>query len=232
MAKNVLKEQQTGFTLLEVLIGMSILSIMMLLLFASLRICVQNWNAGEEKITQVSQAAVIQHFLQSKLQATLPLDNVFLKEKQFSFQGDEEFIQFVASMPISAKRLGLQLFKMTVEKSANKEEGNYLLVDIKPFFPQSEGEIWNTEQVVILKKIQALHFSYFGSDTMNSEPIWQNKWINKYSLPDLVKIDIELTDGEIWPQIIVALKVNATANNGAGTSQNPFGIRNGKFISP
>ncbi|SCN46521.1 hypothetical protein BAZMOX_00699_4 [methanotrophic endosymbiont of Bathymodiolus azoricus (Menez Gwen)] len=41
--------RHTGFTLLEVLIGMSIMSVMMLLLFASLRVCVQNWNAGEKK---------------------------------------------------------------------------------------------------------------------------------------------------------------------------------------
>ena len=54
--------RQAGFTLLEMLIGMSLLSVMMVLLFGSLRVCVQNWEAGENKIAQVSQAAIIQHF--------------------------------------------------------------------------------------------------------------------------------------------------------------------------
>ncbi|MCK5356174.1 MAG: prepilin-type N-terminal cleavage/methylation domain-containing protein, partial [Methyloprofundus sp.] len=98
----VIKAKQSGFTLLEVLLGMSIMSIMMLLLFASLRICVQNWNAGEKKIAQVSQAAIVQGFLQNKLQAALPLDADFLEEEQFSFQGDKEKMQFVAAMPASA----------------------------------------------------------------------------------------------------------------------------------
>ncbi|NYT47450.1 MAG: hypothetical protein H0A75_07615 [Candidatus Methanofishera endochildressiae] len=83
---------------------------MMLLLFASLRICVQNWNAGEKKIAQVSQSAIIQNFLQSKLHATVPLDGDFLEEPQFSFQGSQDQIQFVAAS--NSGRLGF-LFKRT-----------------------------------------------------------------------------------------------------------------------
>ena len=222
--------KQSGFTLLEVLIGMSIMSIMMLLLFASLRICVQNWNAGEKKIAQVSQAAIIQNFLQSKLHATAPLDGDFFEEPQFSFQGSQDQIQFVAAMPASAGRLGLQLFKMSMQPSGRGEQGSYLQVEIQPFFPQAESEEpWVEEPVVILRKIQSLQFAYFGADSSDNhnDLNWQNDWLEKDYLPRLVSIDIELVNGEIWPQLVVALKVDKAF--GETKSDPSFGIMNGKL---
>ena len=230
--KIVRQAKQPGFTLLEVLLGMSIMSVMMLLLFASLRICVQNWNAGEKKIAQVSQAAIIQNFLQSKLHATVPLDGDFLEEAQFSFQGSQDQIQFVAAMPASAGRLGLQLFKMNLQPSSRGEQGSYLQVEMQPFFPQGEGEEQGVEKpVIILRKIQRLKFAYFGSDNAakNSDSSWQNDWLEKESLPRLVSIDIELVNGEVWPQLVVALKVD-TAFGESGKPDRSFGIKDGKFV--
>ncbi|HIG64482.1 MAG TPA: prepilin-type N-terminal cleavage/methylation domain-containing protein [Methyloprofundus sp.] len=231
--KIVRQAKQPGFTLLEVLLGMSIMSVMMLLLFASLRICVQNWNAGEKKIAQVSQAAIIQNFLQSKLHATVPLDGAFLEEAQFSFQGSQDQIQFVAAMPASAGRLGLQLFKMNLQPSGRGEQGSYLQVEIQPFFPQGEGEEQGVEKpVIILRKIQRLQFAYFGSENAakNSDSSWQNDWLEKESLPKLVSIDIELVNGEVWPQLVVALKVD-TAFGEMGKPDPSFGIVNGVFVN-
>ncbi|MBT3811818.1 MAG: prepilin-type N-terminal cleavage/methylation domain-containing protein [Gammaproteobacteria bacterium] len=231
--KIVRQAKQPGFTLLEVLLGMSIMSVMMLLLFASLRICVQNWNAGEKKIAEVSQAAIIQNFLQSKLHATVPLDGDFLEEAQFSFQGSQDQIQFVAAMPASAGRLGLQLFKMNLQPSGRGEQGSYLQVEMQPFFPQGEGEEQGVEKpVIILRKIQRLQFAYFGSDNAakNSDSSWQNDWLEKESLPKLVSIDIELVNGEVWPQLVVALKVDKAFGE-RGKPDPSFGIVNGTFVN-
>lgn len=225
--------RHTGFTLLEVLIGMSIMSVMMLLLFASLRVCVQNWNAGEKKIAQVSQAATVQTFLYNKLQTVLPLDVDTEDGKQFSFSGDINTLEFVAAMPASAARLGLQIFKLSLIPSKNNQ-GKELMVDIKPFFGQSDETSWKEEQVVILKNVQRLHFAYFNADDTKDDAGWQKEWLDKFELPDLISVDIELMNGELWPQIVVELKVDDVAAGGAAVGKrgrNPFGIVNGKFTS-
>lgn len=234
----MIKAKQSGFTLLEVLLGMSIMSIMMLLLFASLRICVQNWNAGEKKIAQISQAAIVQNFLQNKLYAAMPLDADFFEEKQFSFQGDKEKMQFVAAMPASASRLGLQLFNLSIKKPIGEQEGSQLLVDIQPFFPQADAEEWGGDPVVILKKIKQLRFAYFGSDSDDQSNFaddlaWQDDWLERKSLPRLISIDVELTNGEVWPQLVVALKVErALGAEAVGGGEPSMGIVNGVFVSP
>lgn len=216
---------QTGFTLLEILLGMSLMSVMMVLLFGSLRVCVQNWDAGEEKFTQVSQTAIIQNFFNQHLQNLLPLQDDFTETPQFSFQGDESSLQFVSSMPASAGRLGLQLFTVTYQQTSDDGRIN---VSMRPFFPSAKGADWKTEEVTILKGVKKLNFSYFGIDSTNASepPIWVATWLEKGQTPLLIKIAIELLDGRIWPEQIVALKID---NSSAST--NPFGIVNGRFTN-
>ncbi|MDF1584265.1 MAG: prepilin-type N-terminal cleavage/methylation domain-containing protein [Methyloprofundus sp.] len=223
------KQQGAGFTLLEVLIGMSIMSIMMLLLFASLRVCVQSWNAGEKKIAQVSQAATVQAFLYNKLQMALPLEDASSAEKQFSFRGNAQQLQFVAAMPASAARLGLQLFTLSLMPTQDNK-GNELQVDITPFFSQSDSAQWQEEQVVILDKIHSLRFAYFNADQAQGNVGWQEQWLDKDTLPALLSVDVELLNGELWPTIVVDLKVDTVLRGGGSSSSlNPFGIINGKF---
>ena len=211
--------RQAGFTLLEMLIGMSLLSVMMVLLFGSLRVCVQNWEAGENKIAQVSQAAIIQHFFINHLQNLLPLQDNFSEPKQFSFQGDTSSLQFVSSMPASAGRLGLQLFTIAQDSA----KAGTISVSMQPFFPVTDGSDWKTEQVVILKDVKSLTFAYFAADplVLNDPPTWQSTWLEKTQTPLLVKVMIEFLNGTHWPELVVALKVDSSSVN-----TNPFGISN------
>ena len=63
----MIQYKNTGFTLIEVLIAMSLLSIMMLLLFSSMRVSVRNWDAGEKRINKVSDAATAHNFFRRHL---------------------------------------------------------------------------------------------------------------------------------------------------------------------
>ena len=62
--KKATKFEVKGFTLIEVLIGLTLLSIMVVLLFASLKICADSWEKGEKKVASVNDMAVVYHFFQ------------------------------------------------------------------------------------------------------------------------------------------------------------------------
>src|SRR5512139_1339393 len=88
-----------GFTLIEVLIAMTMLSIMVVLLFSSLKICADSWEKGESKITDVNEIAVVYNFFQRHLSEAKPLWNDLSKEeeKTFSFQGKTQSLQFISA---------------------------------------------------------------------------------------------------------------------------------------
>ena len=211
------KSSHQGFTLIEILIGMSLLSVMMLLLFASLRVCVQYWDAGEAKINQVSRIAIIQKFFKARLENTKPLyDNFNGHQPLFSFQGTHHSLQFVSNMPASAGRLGLQKFTLNLGEFKAKQ-GRDVMVDISPFFPVTEGEEWAIEQISLVKQVESLTFRYFGAEKPSQEPEWQEEWLEMTQLPLLVSVFIELSNGDILPEMVIALKIDRIS-----TQTNPF----------
>jgi len=188
----------TGFTLIEVLIALSLLSVMMLMLFAGLRMSAKSWDKGESKITQVSEMTSVHNFFHNQLAASLPLwDDFTKKDSQFSFKGAEHRLQFVTSLPASSRRLGLQHFDIYLKN-------NKIKVAVKPFYPTLTGEQWKIEDVTLIDQITALTFSYFGSEKTEGIAEWQNKWVYGH-LPQLVSIDIETVKKNYWPQIVLRL---------------------------
>jgi general secretion pathway protein J len=196
-----------GFTLIEVLIGMSLLSIMMLLIFSSLRISIRNWDAGEERILEVSETASVQNFFQRYLTAVKPLQDDFSEdETKLSFQGDTNSLSFVASLPASAGRQGLQVFSLKLKKY---EGGDELVVNIVPFYPLADGEEWQNEEVTLAEKINVFKLSYFGvlEEDESEDSLWHEEWLEQNKLPSLVRVEIEFENGMLWPELIVGLKL-------------------------
>ncbi len=206
-----------GFTLIEVLIAMTLLSIMMVLLFTSLKICADSWEKGESKITEVNEIAVVYNFFQRDLSVAKPLWNDLPAEevKTFSFQGSNQSLQFVSAFPASAGRSGLQLFSLNLQEEDNEQ---FINVTIVPFIPMTEGAKWHKEEVTLIKHVSDFTLSYFGSADGVSEGVWTEEWLNKEVLPRLVKINIKLENESYWPEMIIDLMVTGTTDNaGLGT---------------
>lgn len=210
-----MRRRAQGFTLIEVLIAMTLLSIMVALLFGSLRICADSWEKGENKITSVNETAVVYNFFHQHLSAARPLWNDFSPERTFSFQGRAQSLQFVSSFPASAGRSGLQLFSLDLQEEDNDR---IIKVTLTPFFPVAEGETWRNEEVTLIKRVSDFTLAYFGPDDGAEGVGWQNEWLNKETQPRLVKINITLENESDWPEMIIALKAEKpTDNTGIGT---------------
>lgn len=222
-----------GFTLIEVLIAMTLLSIMVVLLFSSLRICAKSWEQGESKITEVNEVAIVHNFFQQHLSSAIPLSDDFKdgtfaasrpeagtateqKDKTFSFQGKKQSLQFISVFPASAGRSGMQLFSVEPQQQ-DKEQ--VIKVSLTPFFPLTEGEEWRREEVVLLRHVSDFTLAYFGSADGVDKSSWQDSWLEKKVLPQLVKININTTNGVFWPEMIIDLKIAGAAGSvAAGTS--------------
>lgn len=201
----------SGFTLIEVMIAMTLLGIMMVLLFSSMKICADSWQKGEDKISEVNDVAVVYQFFQHHLSTAKPLWNDFADEnEEYSFQGSKQEVQFVSSFPASAKKSGLQLFKV---KMLHEGDNQYLQVSITPFFPAAEGEEWHKEEVTLLQHVSNFTLNYYFQDDSQPEGIWQEDWLGQDALPKLVKIKIERDDGSFWPEMTFALKNEAGFND-------------------
>jgi general secretion pathway protein J len=200
---------RNGFTLIEVLIAMTLLSIMVVLLFASLKICADSWEKGESKIAAVNEVAVVYNFFQRHLSVALPLHNAVTADglDSLAFRGDKQAVQFVSTFPASAAKSGLQLFAVSLHTIKGER---FIEVAMTPFFTPTEGEQWREEKAVLLKRVKDFRLFYFGSEDGMSEGSWRDEWIDQSLLPQLIKVSIELDNGVILPEMLVALRVNSS----------------------
>jgi general secretion pathway protein J len=202
------KQQKTsGFTLIEVLLAMTLLSIMVVLLFSSLKVGADSWNKGEKKIAEVNEKAVVYQFFKQHLTSARPLwDDFSDEERSFSFQGEKNKLQFISVFPASSERKGIQLFDIDFDPAGS----GVINVTLKPFYPLLEDQQWQQEEVILLENVEEFELSYYSKEAPGSTGLWVDYWQQKEQLPLLIKINIVLTDHSYWPEMIFALKL-ATA---------------------
>ena len=170
--------RRNGFTLIEVLIAMTLLSVMVVLLFSSLRTAAESWNAGESKVAEANNKAVVYQFFKRHLTTIRPLpmlgtEQSFNPENQQAFQGLQQSLRFVAGLPAASARKGLQLFNIALDPA----NSSTLLVTLTPY-RQSDTDV-NFEPdrpEVLLDNIAGLRFSYFGKTEDIAELQWRDEW--------------------------------------------------------
>ena len=197
---------ESGFTLLEVLIAMTLLGVMMVLIFGILRVSVRSWESGEKQAAQVSQLLVLHNFLRSHLTRMKPWEDDFSEDEPvFSFQGTEEAVQFVSTLPLHNRGAGgWHKFNLQLTKDHEKRD---LIVKLEPFFPALEKEHQPIDDVVLIENVEAIRFSYFGADKPDDEPQWLDEWLERSHFPKLIRVEIKVRGEKNWPPLVVAPKI-------------------------
>ena len=221
---------QCGFTLLEVLIATSILGVMMLLLFGSLRVCSRSWVSGEEHIKSSSQMTVVQNFFRTYIEGALLVeDNINIEplanqndnaginneenQDEVIFSDDQE-ISDQDQVSFQGNEHELQ-FVSVMPASAGRGglqiftiglkqgETQQLVVTIMPFNVLLDDTQDIQEEISILDKVKNFAITYWGTKQFSYEPEWNHEW-NERHLPKMVRIEIELENEPAWPTMIVS----------------------------
>lgn len=201
-----------GFTLIEVLIAMTLLGVMVTLLFSSLRIAAESWNAGENKVAEVNTKAVVYQFFKRHLTAIRPLprlnnDQSVAEDGRQMFQGFTRSLRFVAALPAASARKGLQVFTIAPDPT----KSSTLLVSLVPYRQTEANQGVSSERPeVLLENIEKLRFSYFGRTEEASVAAWHDEWMFDL-LPSLIKVSIQLSDGSYWPDMVFPLKITQSS---------------------
>lgn len=195
-----------GFTLIEILIGMTLLGIIMVLLFSAFRMGVKSWDSGEQRAIEINNILVVQTFLRARLMSAQPLIDDFTDDEgEFSFVGTQQSLQFVSSLPA---RRGLKKFTLFIDA----DDDGALKIAVQPFFPTFDETESARDDLVLLEAIENIELTYFGSDSFGEEAEWHDQWEDRDGLPQLVKLEIEFRENkESWPPLTVRLRIEPGA---------------------
>lgn len=196
-----------GFTLLELLIAMSLLGFILALLFAGMRLGARSWDAGEARVEKSAHLSALQVFLRRELSQAIPYKWKKKPDMNLAFIGQPGFIRMVA--PLSVRSGPGGLFQIGLDLARNEEGPGQLVM--RTAMPDVNSVDFNplalAEPIVLAEQVEELSFAYFGADSKDSPPYWQEQWgirDTQQRLPLLIRLRLRFSDGRPFPDLVVA----------------------------
>lgn len=192
-----------GFTLLELLIGMTLVGFILSLLFAGLNLGTRSWEAGEQRMATSSRQAVVVDFIRRAIEQTYPLRWRVEEEDRLAFAGEAESLRFVGTVAMHDGASGNHLIALDL---AEGETGRDLVMRWQLPDPGAPGfePIEQAEPKVLIKAVKGMALAYFGAQSETEDPAWHDQWLDQETPPELIRLQLTMENGETWPDIVAA----------------------------
>jgi general secretion pathway protein J len=216
-----------GFTLVEVLVAMALLSLLMLGLLTAMRSFAQSGARIDERIRIDDDLRVSERFLRTVV-ATVsprirPASAGAPREIDFYGRGDE--LRWIGVMPARHGAGGLYRFRLFAQPAG--EGVSALALEFFPYVPGFEAPLdpASVQSRVLAAGAGTVRFRY--QDDLARGEQWLEDWPHKDRLPR--RIDIALPTGHLsWPATVVAV-TPVTGPLGIGRGG---GLVSGPIIGP
>jgi len=209
-----------GFTLVELLVALTIMAVVLGLLTNSMRFSLKTADVVESNISAIASMHQVQRALRRQLQMAVPVRRAGIDYgDELEFAATQKEMQFVAPLPGLAAGGGLYRITLRVEDDAMLGgNGGKLIMTFRSSLegPEQQQSSRESKEIVLLAGFSDAGFSYL--DTRQVTPSeWTNDWQHGDRLPDLVRLRVDyagIADDEAL-DLVVAIKATSPAGYGA-----------------
>lgn len=194
-----MRKSCTGFTLLELMVALALLSLLLVVLYGGLRLVGRGSTVGIERVERVADAHAVRDLLRRQLrqsQAVMVDDPE--RGRVVLFEGSAEKIRFAGPMLAHLGFGGLYEQRLEIGDAAGDQT---LQLSWRPLFELDDEEALEPQTRVLIEPLETFEVEYFGAAQPGDTAEWQATW-EAPKLPLLVRILIA-TDAGAWPELIV-----------------------------
>ena len=191
-----------GFTLLEVMISLVLLSMVMVATITAMR-TLGNTRTTIEKVTdRVDEIRVVSQFLRSTIGAALPVLRLGVADGAAEdaslvgtyFMGGPTQLVWVSPLVAGASMGGAFVIQMVYAD-------NKVVLKWRPYDNSVEASNWDeVEPRVLLDHVEEFKLGYLGAYGDD----WVEEWAGAMANPVAVRVNIK-SAGKYWPEIVLRL---------------------------
>ncbi|MGI9436170.1 MAG: prepilin-type N-terminal cleavage/methylation domain-containing protein [Geminicoccaceae bacterium] len=199
-------DRQGGFTLMELLVAMTLLGILMAAMFGGLRLGARVWEASDQGLDDRARNEVVRGFLRRRLEEVLPIEAALSDDRtETLFRGERTALRIASTMPISLGSAPY-LIEFRLRPSANRDGINDLVVAWQALDPEQVADDHTPNERILIDDVADMAIGYFGQKQNQPTSRWFSVWQDQDALPDLIKIEIGFpaTDGRRWQTLVVS----------------------------
>jgi general secretion pathway protein J len=192
-----------GFTLLEVVVALSLLAVAITLGLGTLRAATQATARAEATAQREERLRAVQGLLRRQVGGAMPMAMAIDPESGEAqlWLGESDEIEFVAAMPGYLSRGGPHVQTLTIESGP---DGRRLMFQHRMLTPDGALEP-EREPAVLLDGIAEASFQFRSLDDRGRAGSWQDEWRLRASLPPQVRLRVRFTDpARRWPDLVMA----------------------------
>jgi general secretion pathway protein J len=153
---------EAGFTLVEVLVAVTLLSLLSMALFSSVRFGVTAWQRGTERADQIHTSMAVQEVLRRLIGEAYPL---LLSDGAgnglVDFAGTATSLDFLAPVPVALASGGRARFTLAIDRHGDLSD---LVLTSRPELADGDAKT-GLQRKTVLATIEAADFSYFAVGT-------------------------------------------------------------------
>ena len=194
--------QVQGFTLLELLIVISILTLIMTASFGALRLGNRAFEAGISRANQTEHFRATADLLRRQFSQLVPIIHENDGETVSSFIGNDERIRFIAPAPQNGGDAGLFVYTIFSQRI---DDGRQLVLSYAPYDPGQEEFDYMpvSRHRVLIESLSDVRFAYYGAADPDDNPNWHAEWFAEdAALPRMVRIlPVPLDETTGWPDL-------------------------------
>lgn len=187
--------RQSGFTLLELLVVMVLLSVIMLGLVSALRGMVQAETSIDQRLDRLDEVRVARTFLQQtmgRVSAKLSDPPGGSGKQVIPFVATAQSLSWIGILPARPNVGGRHFFQLAVEDAST---GPALVLHYAPWSPDAPLPNWPaTESRVLMKDVRKISLQAQGLAplTRNSAESWPQGWQDGWPIADALPEQLRL----------------------------------------
>lgn len=214
---------QRGFTLVEVLVAVSLLSIIMVALGSGMRTMAQTESRVDQRLSRMDELRVVNGFLRQVLTRVSARKNLVQPGEggtNVLFRATATSIEWVGIMPPRHGMGGRFFFRLQPEESPN---GMSLVLRFAPWgISATEFPDWNQAEARILVR-DITRFDVFAEGRpkgiQSPESQWPNGWVSGWPISDQLpqRLRLQWSMSSVpWPDLVVSVQDLTQGISGSG----------------
>jgi general secretion pathway protein J len=190
------RQDERGFSLIEVLIALTLFALLMALLSNGVHIGTRIEAHGSEQINEWAQVTAVQRFLRGELATAQVNRSANLTDETVIFRGEPNRLAFVGLLPDHFPVGGLQTITLSPAEDRRSDDlvvswRLYTGDSVRPELPIRSDTLAPNE-AVLLENISRIEFGYFGQRDSLRPPEWGDRWEIPNRVPSLVRMRLTL----------------------------------------